>query len=324
MLGFESTGAKLLLTSSQRIGTVYTKSYAVYGIFERIAVVKQIAKWSLLALAVPLVIGGVYAGVMLHRVYYGRHVYETVPPRLPEQLNHPAILIFSKTNGFRQDDAIRAANAALAAIAKSRGWSAFFTENGAVFNAADLSRFDATVWNNTSGDVLTPEQKQAFRGYIENGGGFVGIHGAGGDPRYEWRWYVETLIGAQFKGHPLNPQFQRAVIRIEDPDDVTVKGLPEKWSRVDEWYSFEKSPRGKGIKVLATLDERTYRPKMFWKDIGMGADHPIIWKHCVGKGRAFYSALGHSVSTYQEPLHLKELEGAIAWAAGLAGDGCPQ
>jgi len=51
----------------------------------------------------------------------------------------------------------------------------------------------------------------------------------------------------------------------------------------------------------------------------MGADHPVIWKHLVGKGRVFYSALGHSASAYQEPLHMKELEGAIAWAAGLSG-----
>jgi len=287
-------------------------------------VVKQIAKWSLIGTAGVVIVAGIYAAISLHRVYYGRHVYETVPPRLPTQLNQPAILVFSKTNGFREDDAVRAANEALAAIAKNQGWSAFFTENGAVFNRTDLSRFQAAVWNNTSGDVLTPDQKQAFRSYIENGGGFVGIHGAGGDPRYEWRWYVETLIGAQFKGHPLRPQFQRAVIHIEDSNDVTMRGLPAEWSRIDEWYSFEKSPRSGGAKVLATVDERTYRPKMFWKDIRMGTDHPVIWKHCVGRGRVFYSALGHSASTYSEPLHLKMLEGGMAWAAGLAGDGCPE
>jgi uncharacterized protein len=100
--------------------------------------------------------------------------------------------------------------------------------------------------------------------------------------------------------------------------------LGPEWSRVDEWYSFETSPRAKGVKVLATLDERTYRPKMLWMNIAMGADHPIIWKHCVGKGRAFYSALGHSATTYQEPLHLKELEGGMAWAAGLEGAMCSQ
>lgn len=283
---------------------------------------RQVAKWTFLTIVVSFVAAAVYTGVMIRRVYYGRHVYETVAPQLPDKLSRPAILVFSKTNGFRDDSAVRAANEALAGIAKRRGWSTFFTENGAAFNRDYLSRFAATVWNNTSGDVLNAEQKQAFRDYIENGGGFAGIHGAGGDPRYEWRWYVETLLGAQFKGHPLHPQFQQAVIHIEDSNDPILSGLPRDWSRVDEWYSFESSPRREGVKVLATLDERTYSPKMFWKDIRMGGDHPIIWKHCVGKGRAFYSALGHSASTYSEPLHLKVLEGGIAWAAGLAGQEC--
>jgi type 1 glutamine amidotransferase len=284
---------------------------------------KKILKWLLLAIAALILVAGVYGGLMFRRVYYGKHVYETIPPQLPAQLPQPAILVFSKTNGFREDDAVLAANRALTGIAQKRGWSVFVTETGAVFNPGDLSRFKATIWNNTSGDVLTPQQKQAFRAYIENGGGFVGIHGAGGDPHYDWRWYVDTLLGAEFKGHPLHPQFQQAVIHIENPKDVTMAGLPVDWTRVDEWYSFEKSPRGK-VTVLATLDERTYSPRMFWKDISMGSDHPIMWKHCVGKGRVFYSALGHSAGTYQEPLHLHELENAIAWAAGLSGDGCSQ
>src|SRR5579863_2960270 len=151
-----------------------------------------------LILGILLLAFAAYAGYGFYRVYYGKHIYETVPPDLPPDLHAPAILIFSKTNGFRENDAIRASNAALAAIAKRRGWSAFLTENGAVFQPSLLRRFQATVWNNTSGDVLTPEQIAAFQSYIESGGGFVGIHGAGGDPHYQWRWYVETLLGAQF------------------------------------------------------------------------------------------------------------------------------
>ena len=285
---------------------------------------KRILKWSLAAMSVGILAFGCYAGFVIYRAYYGKHIYETVPPQLPAHLNDPAILIFSKTNGFREDAAVKAANDALTAIAARRGWSVMVTENGAAFQPAILHRFRATVWNNTSGDVLNAEQKTAFRSYIENGGGFVGIHGAGGDPHYEWRWYVETLIGAQFKGHPLNPQFQQATIHVEDRTDPATRQLGETWTRVDEWYSFESSPRAKGVRVLATLDEHTYSPKMLWKDIRMGSDHPIIWKHCVGKGRVFYSALGHAASTYQEPLHLTELEGAMAWAAGLEGEGCPQ
>jgi len=196
-----------------------------------------------------------YGGFGLYRVYFGRHVYETTPPELPAGLREPAILVFSKTNGFREDHAIAAANDALRAMAARRHWSIFVTENGAVFNPEALKRFQAAVWNNVSGDVLTTEQKSAFRNYLENGGGFVGIHGAGGDPRYEWRWYVETVIGAQFQGRPMGPQFQQATIHIEDANDPATKDLPKEWSRTDEWYSFEKSPRAPGVRILATLGE---------------------------------------------------------------------
>jgi type 1 glutamine amidotransferase len=282
---------------------------------------KRVLPWLLLSLAALLTALLCLAGFGFYRVYYGKHVYETVAPELPADLNKPAILIFSKTNGFREDAAVKAANSALSALMKSHGWVPYVTENGAVFNAAELSRFNATVWNNTSGDTLNDEQKAAFQNYIQNGGGFVGIHGAGGDTHYAWGWYVETLIGAQFKGHPLNPQFQQATIHIEDRNDPATRELPEPWIRTDEWYSFEKSPRGQpGFQILATLDERTYHPKMLWKDINMGTDHPVVWKHMVGKGRVFYSALGHSANTYQEPLYLALLDGAVAWAGGFDGE----
>lgn len=260
--------------------------------------------------------GGLYR---LKRLLRGAHKYDTQPPILPAALKDAAILVFSKTNGYRHKEAIPAANAAILSIANRNGWSVCFTENGAVFNQENLSRFKATVWNNTSGDVLNDEQKAAFRSYIESGGGFVGLHGAGGDFRYTWRWYVESLIGAQFIGHTMFPQFPMATIRVERRDDTATRELPEVWSRLEEWYSFEKSPRANGTAVLATLDETTYRARMAWKDIRMGTDHPIIWRHRVGNGRAFYSAIGHHASAYEEQIYLSILRGAIAWAAGIDG-----
>ncbi len=149
----------------------------------------------------------------------GGNVYESVPPVLPAKLNPTAILIFTKTNGYRHGPAIVASSAALQAIAAKNGWSSYVTENGAVFSPAQLARFKAVIWDNTSGDTLLPAQRAAFRDYIEKGGGFVGIHAAGGDPSYIWRWYVDTLIGAQFVGHPMFPQFQSAVVDIEDRND---------------------------------------------------------------------------------------------------------
>ena len=113
--------------------------------------------------------------------------------------------MFSKTNGFRNDESIRAGNKALVEIAQKRGWGVYVTENSAVFNPEQLARFDAVIWANTSGDILTEQQRKAFKDYLEQGGSFVGIHGAGGDGRYKWGWYADTLIGAKFTGHTIWP-----------------------------------------------------------------------------------------------------------------------
>lgn len=253
----------------------------------------------------------------------GLHVYETTPPALPADLKRPAILVFSKTNGFRHEDAIPAANALFAGLAKENGWGYFQTENGATFDPAILARFDAVVFNNVSGDVFTPAQRQALKSYLENGGGFVGVHGSGGDFSYDWRWYVEDLIGAQFKGHPMDPQFQQATVRTEDKTHPATKDLADAWTRTDEWYSFDQSVRRPGYHVLLTLDEKTYgNRKMFGKDISMGADHPIAWWHCVGKGRVFYSAMGHQPGAYAEPEYRKILLGAVDWALKKDGPDC--
>ena len=247
-------------------------------------------------------------------------VYDSVPPEIPADIKGPnAILIFSKTNGYREEPAIQASNAALVEITKKRGWPSFVTENAAVMNAEQLGRFKLVIWNNTSGDLLTEPQRAAFKTWMENGGAFVGTHGAGGDPKYEWAWYPETLIGAQFTSHSSQ---QLGTVRIEDTKSPITKGLPAVWSRTvrDEWYAFKDNPRAKpGFHILAVADETTYDPQRST----MGADHPMVWTHCVGKGPVFYSAIGHSAETYSEPNHLLLLENAIAWALGLSGPtGC--
>jgi type 1 glutamine amidotransferase len=79
--------------------------------------------------------------------------------------------------------------------------------------------------------------------------------------------------------------------------------------RTDEWYNFISSPRGQA-RVLASLDETTYQGGT------RGKDHPIAWCKQVGKGRIWYTALGHTEASYTEPLFLKHLLGGIQAAAG--------
>jgi uncharacterized protein len=282
----------------------------------------KIAGWLLLALLLFVGFQAWRNWDIVERVFLGGvKVYETTPPAIPAELKRPAILVFSKTNGFRHEEAIPAANALFAGLARDKGWGHFQTENGAAFSPEILARFDAVVFNNVSGDVFTPAQREALKAFIARGGGWVGVHGAGGDMSYAWAWYVNDLLGAQFIGHPMNPQFQQATVRIEDKSHPATAGLPDPWQRSDEWYSFAKSPRGPGIHVLATLDESTYSPKgMFGQELAMGKDHPIAWWRCVGSGKVLYSAIGHQAGAYAEPEYRQFLHGAVEWA--IAGKDC--
>lgn len=248
-------------------------------------------------------------------------VVDRVPPTLPAGLDEApvAVLLFSKTSGFRHEDAIPAARRSVEAIAARNGWRVFATENAAVFADTLLPHFDVVFGNNNTGDNWTAEQKQAFARWIEDGGGFVGVHGAAGTRYRYWDWYTDTLLGGgRFIGHPTWPQLQAARVVIEDREHPVARHLGAGFEAVDEWYSFEASPRSSGAHVLATLDEASYDPGRW----AMGDDHPIVWISCPGAGRSFYSALGHRAGTYARPEHERMLEAAIAWAADRGGS-CP-
>lgn len=288
---------------------------------------KKILRGALLLLAVALAIILVQAirhRDTIQRVFLGGlHVHETVPPAIPQNLPRPAILVFSKTNAFRHEEAIPAANALFSRIARDNGWGIFQTENGATFSPAILARFDAVVFNNVSGDVFSAAQQAAFQKFVENGGGYVGLHAAGDSSHKDWGWYTNSLIGADFTMHSMDPQFQAAKVKLENFTHPLAAGLPATWSRTEEWYSFEKSPRSKGFDVLLTIDETSYNPVgMFGKDLRMGPDHPVAWYHCSGRGRVFYTAFGHRAEAFAEPETVRLLGNALTWATRQSGSDC--
>ncbi len=227
----------------------------------------------------------------------------------------PRILIFEKMTGFRDGPSVEAGKAAIIAIAQRNGWPHAVTDKGGAINPSTLRQFDVIVWNNVSGDVLTLAQRRALQSWVEGGGGFVAMHGSGGDPVYFWDWYVDTLIGARFTGHPNDPQFQDATVRMERTPTGIGASLPASFTLNDEWYSFRASPRNTGAIIIATLDEASYsRRGRFGENLDMGADHPIAWARCIGRGRSFYSAIGHRAEVYAEPHHARLLEDALNWA----------
>jgi cytochrome c len=220
-----------------------------------------------------------------------------------------AVLVFSKTTGFRHDS-IPDGIAAIKALGAEHGFSVDSTEDASRFTAAELGRYRVVIFLCTTGDILAPGQKAAFEGFIRAGGGFVGIHSAS-DTEYQWAWYGR-LVGAYFASHP---QIQPGSIHIEDTGHSSTSDLPVIWRRTDEWYDFRSNPRG-AAHVLATLDEATYSGGK------MGGDHPIAWCQEIDSGRSWYTAMGHTSESYAEPLFRRHLLGGIESAAGVAG-GCP-
>src|SRR5690606_34575712 len=138
--------------------------------------------------------------------------------------------------------------------------------------------------------------------FIRGGGGFVGIHAAS-DTEHDWEWYGQ-LVGAYFNRHP---QVQPANVVVNDTSHISTRCLPALWTRTDEWYDFKAQPAD-GMKILASLDETSYRGGQ------MGESHPIAWYHEFDGGRAWYTGLGHTNESFAEPAFLDHLAGGILWA----------
>ncbi len=279
---------------------------------------------AVIVLLVALALAGIYYIGAWH-ILFPSSQHDTTPPQISADLPSPSILVFSKTNRFRHKEGIAGGQQALADIARAQGWGMFATENGAVFNPADLARFDAVVFLNTTGDVFNETQEAAFQRWLEQGGGWLGIHAAGDGSHAQWGWYMDNLIGAKFIAHIMGPQFQTASVLTEDAAHPVNQAMPVQWQHEEEWYSWESSPRERGFNILATVDEDSYTPvaKLLNKerDLRMG-DHPVVWSNCVGEGRAVYSAMGHRAEAFAVSDHLRLLTNALSWLMSDADAGC--
>lgn len=217
------------------------------------------------------------------------------------------VLIFTKTDGY-EHRSIPAGITALKKLGQENGFDVTETRWAYYFQSDTLEKYDVVVFLSTTQDVLNKGEQDAFQKFINNGGGFVGIHAAA-DTEYDWEWYGQ-LVGAYFKSHPKQ---QNAVVKVTDKNHPASAHLPSEWKRWDEWYNYKNIQPD--LKVLAYLDESSYEG-------GENADnHPIAWYHDFDGGRAFYTGFGHTDESYQDPLFLQHVLGAIMYAAGAEKNG---
>ncbi len=233
-----------------------------------------------------------------------------VPTTFDPPSDLPRVLVFCRTAGFRHKS-IPVGAKTVRELGAGR-FAVDITEDATAFRSDNLKRYKAVVFLSTTGDVLNAEQQRAFELFIRAGGGYAGVHAAA-DTEYDWPWYG-SLVGAYFKGHP---PVQQATVNVEDRDHPSTRGLPSKWVRTDEWYAFRTNPRAQ-TRVLASLDESSYKPG----ESAMG-DHPIAWYREFEGGRSWYTALGHTEESFQEPLFRQHLQEGIGWAANVPSPAAP-
>jgi type 1 glutamine amidotransferase len=225
----------------------------------------------------------------------------TTPREAPDS-SGARVLMVTTTAGFRHDSIGTAVASMRSLAASTNEFTVVATEDLSVVAQPTLASYDVVMFALTSGELpLSADQQAALVNFIRDGKGFVGIHSAT-DTLYGWPEYGR-LVGAYFKEHPWT---QQADVVVEDQSHPSTAGLGGRFSIREEFYTFSENPRGR-VQVLLRLDSVS---------VGATGDYPLAWAHSFGAGRVYYNALGHFCETWADQRFLRQLAGAIRWAAG--------
>ena len=248
------------------------------------------------------------------------------------------ILFFSKSSGFEhsviswKNGQPSWAEKQLLELGTKNGWEFSFSKDGSLFSPEYLKGFDAVLFY-TTGDLtsegtdkqppMSAAGKQALLDYVKNGGAFAGTHsatdtfhtaneskkgpdrylnhGAGADS------YVR-LVGAEFIKHGAQQMAKNTVINPKFPG---MEKLGSSFDLHEEWYSLKDFRED--VHVLLLQDA----PAMQGIDY-QRPPYPSTWTRNEGKGRVFYTSMGHREDVWTNPLFQDVLTGGLAWAMGLA------
>jgi type 1 glutamine amidotransferase/sugar phosphate isomerase/epimerase len=243
----------------------------------------------------------------------------TVKPLKPRRL-----LIFNRNveyDGHRAS--ILAASEAFKRFGEKTGaFEATITENPAAFDRKSLRQFDAVFLNNSIGNTIPePERRKNLLEFVTAGGGLMGVHGTS-VAFTKWQWPpVEDwpefghMLGARGANHRGGYLQEPIVMGLDDPTHPLLgafEGNAYPWT--DEIFRFHDPYSRKNVRVLLKIDTEktdlsTYKPG----DSCLRADndYALAWIRTYGRGRVFYSALGHSPHVFEDPKMLRfYLDGA--------------
>jgi type 1 glutamine amidotransferase len=188
-------------------------------------------------------------------------------------------------------------------------------ENCGRVNKESLKNFDAVLFF-TTGNPLTKEELADLQTWVKAGGAFTGTHCAT-DTLYNTSY--GALVGGYFDGHPWH---QKIKIKVEDPKHPAGAGFQTGDEITDEIYQFRDKPYSRDkLHIILSVDNSSI-------DVNKGKrkdqDYAISWCHDYGKGKVFYTSLGHRKEVWKDERFQKHLLGGLKWATGvLPGDATP-
>jgi len=256
--------------------------------------------------------------------------YLEQPPGKPNEIHPPKPLKAdaSDADKTRFQEAQSKYDADLPAVKEAQAkWNGVFKESMMKLSAESLKNYDAVIFANTTGDLPIPD-RVGFLTWLKSGKAFIGLHAAT-DTFHGWPEYKE-FIGGEFAGH--GPQLSVSCIN-EDPNHPANQHVGKSFDiALEEMYQIKNHDRSKEHELLS-LDKKPVAA-----DAQPGF-YPVAWCHLYGKGKVFYSSLGHREDIIDADPALKNRKnsvevsqayqahvlGGILWALGLApGDATPQ
>lgn len=229
------------------------------------------------------------------------------------------LLMLGEEKGYRHE-AVSHAMATIERLGQETGlWdtclrtdSEVLTKKKLEYNARNLNDFDAVLFFTGGILGLDPQQKADLLSFVhDDGKGFIGVHSAS-ITFTDWPEYGE-MLGGVFDQHPWGT-FD-APILVEDPSFPGMKQWPQSFILRDEIYQVKNYSRDK-VRVLLRLDAGKLdlkNPNVHRAD----RDFAVTWAKTYGKGRVFYTTLGHVQENWDKPELQQMLIEAIRWATGL-------